>query len=117
MTEIVSIDPASNIGSAVVTPTDLTGSDTLTYNASKKQTLYINNTTASPAAIVIDGDGATTVRCPGIGAETDVSGGYTVTVPAGEIHTVQLANIRAYLTGVINVTGGVTGVFAWIQEG
>lgn len=117
MAEITSIAPAGEVGSFQVTPTDLTGADTLVYAPSKKQTLYINNTTAGSVPVVIDGDGATTVLCPGIGATTDVSGGYTLTVPAGETHAVQLANIRAFLTGVVNVTGGVTGVLAWIQEG
>lgn len=117
MAEITTITPATQVGSFLVTPTDLTGADTLTYKTSKKQTLYLNNTTVGSVPVVIDGDGGTTIRCPGLGADTDVSGGYTITLAAGEVHAVELVNIKAYLTGVVNVTGGVTGVLAWIQEG
>lgn len=117
MAEITTINPAGNVGSFVVTPTDLTGADTLVYNQSKKQTLYINNTTIGSVTVNIDGDDGATVTCPGLGGTTDVSAGYDIVIPAGELHAVQLANIRAFLSGTVNVTGGVTGVLAWIQEG
>lgn len=117
MPVIANIAPAGQVGSFEVVPTDLTGADTLVYNQSKKQTLYINNTTIGSVTVNIDGDEATTVNCAGLGASTDVSLGYDVVVPAGEVHAVQLANIRAFLQGTVSVTGGATGVLAWIQEG
>lgn len=93
-----------------VTPTELTGSDDF---VGATGILYIHNTTGSSQTIVIDGDGSTTVECDGVG-DVDVSGGYSVSVAAGNLAQIPLQDIRAYLSGNIAVTGGVTDVFAWI---
>ena len=117
MALISSLNPATTVGSHLVVKTTLTGSDTLTYKPGVKQTLYVQNLSASPLAVVIDGNGGTTVTPGNIGATINVATGYTINVPVGEIHRVSLANITAYLKGVVAVTGGTALTYAWIQEG
>lgn len=103
---------------ATITPTDMTGSgdrsvtvttlgasDTFTYNSTKKPVLVLNNVTAGALTPNIDGDGATTVQCTGVGT-IDVSGGFDVSsVAAGETVAIPLNSISAYLSGTIALTG------------
>lgn len=92
-------------GDRVVTVTTLGASDTLTYTASKRPVLVLNNVTAGALTPNIDGDGGTTIPCPGVGS-VDVSGGFDVSsVAAGATVAIPLKTIEAYLSGTINVTG------------
>lgn len=116
MAVIKSVAPYSQNGKFLVAPTALTGADTLVYKTGKLQTLYLYNTTGATVTVTIDGDGGTTVTPPGLGNTVDVSGGYAIALAAGTVQAVALSSIRAYLSGVVNVTGGVAGVTAWIQE-
>ncbi|MNQ15158.1 hypothetical protein D3C85_281230 [compost metagenome] len=116
MATIATVLPANNVGSFVVSPTLTTGADTFVYKQSAKQVLFIKNDSASPAAIVVDGADGTTIDPGVIGATINVAPGYTITVPAGQIHCVLLSKIRAFLNGTIAVTGGGADVFAWIVE-
>ena len=93
------------------TPVELTGADTLTAKAG---TLFVFNASASPANLVIDGDAGTTVNIAQAGV-VDVSGGYTVACPAGQVTQVKLGNISGFLSGDVDVTGGTADMFAWIQ--
>lgn len=117
MAVIKSIAPYAQNGKFAVAPTALTGADTLVYLSGKLQTLYLYNTTGASVTVTIDGDGGTTVTPPGLGNTIDVTGGYAIAIAAGTVQAVALSSIRAYLSGVVNVTGGVAGVTAWIQEG
>lgn len=117
MAVIKAIQPAQNNGKFAVGPTALTGADTLNYRRAVNQVLYLYNTTASPVTVTIDGAAGTTVSPPGLGGTVDVSPGYPIAVAAGTVQAVQLRSISAFLQGVVNVTGGVAGVTAWVQEG
>lgn len=117
MAVIKAIQPGSVNGKFAVGPTDLTGTDSLVYKPAVNQVLYLYNTTASPVTVTIDGDGGTSVSPPGLGGPVDVSAGYAITVAAGTVQAVQLRSISSFLQGTVAVTGGVTGVTAWIQEG
>lgn len=104
---------------ATLTATDMTGSgdrtvttlvlgvsDTFAYNAAKRPVLIINNITAGAITPNIDGDGATTVQCAGVGS-VDVSGGFTTgSIAAGDSAAIPLKSIEAYLAGTIAMTGG-----------
>lgn len=117
MAVIKTIAPFATNGKFAVAPTTLTGADTLVYSPGKLQTLYLSNSTAGSVTVVIDGSLGTTVSPPGQGGTIDVSAGYSIAIAAGTVQAVALSSIRNFLQGVVNVTGGVTGVTAWIQEG
>lgn len=107
---------ATAVADAIVNPTrtTLTASDTLTYNPQKRQLLLLQNTTASPVNVTIDGNGGTTISVPGLGT-VDVSAGRVITVPANGQQAVMLSAISAYLQGSVAVTGG-TGCNAMLFE-
>ncbi len=116
MAQIKAVAPFAQNGKFPVAPTALTGADTLVYKPARQQTLYLFNTTGATVTVTIDGDGGTTVSPSGLGNTIDVSGGYVVAVPAGTVQAVALSSINAYLKGTVNVTGGVAGLVAWVQE-
>lgn len=102
-------------GKRAVTLTTMTASDTLTYNPNQGQILILRNTTAAALTPVIDGAGSTTYPVQGIGS-VDVSTGYAVgSIAAGTEVAIPLDTIRAYLAGVITITGG-TGLSASLLE-
>lgn len=117
MATIASVAPFSQVGKFAVAATTLTGADTLVYKSAVRQVLYLSNSTAGSVTVTIDGDGGTTVTPPGQGGTIDVSAGYAIAIAAGTVQAVALLNIRNFLQGVVNVSGGVAGVTAWIQEG
>ncbi len=103
-------------GKRAITETTLNGTtDTLTYKAGQGQILILRNGTAGALTPVIDGAGATTIPVQGIGS-VDVSAGYSVgAIAAGAEVAIPLDTIRAYLVGVIAITGG-TGLSASLLE-
>lgn len=104
------------VGAVDVTITTLDGStDTLTYNPGKAPVLVLNNVTAGSLSPVIDGDGATTHVCAGVGT-VDVSGGFAVgSIAAGDSVAIRLKSVEAYLKGTIDITSG-TGIEAQLLE-
>lgn len=116
MPVIKAVAPQGTNGKFAVAPTALTGADTLVYSAGKLQTLYLYNTTASAVTVVIDGDAGTTIAPPGYGGTVSVAAGYSIAIAAGALQAVALPSIKAFLTGTVNVTGGVAGVTAWVAE-
>ena len=102
-------------GKRAVTLTTMTASDTLTYKAGQGQILILRNGTAGALTPIIDGAGATTIPVQGVGS-VDVSAGYSVgAIAAGAQVAIPLDTIRAYLVGVIAITGG-TGLSASLLE-
>lgn len=97
---------------AVITEVELTGTgDTLDV---KSGNLFLRNSTASSVTIGILGDEVSAeTLCNGVG-NVDTSTPYEVTVGANELVTVPLSKIEAYLAGTVAVTGGATGVFAYV---
>lgn len=112
---LIATNNLSAVAPVTITRTTLTASDTLSYNAAAKQTLFLENDTASPVTVTVDGDGATTFAPGGIGKSIDLSAGLAIIVPANGLVAVELRNIQRYLVGAVAVTGGV-GVVAWITE-
>lgn len=105
------IPTAISAGTNEITETTLTSSDTFVYAADKRQVLILNNVTAGALTVNIDGDGASSVKVPGVGL-VDISAGYsTGELAAGDVVAIPLDSIKAYLTGTIAVTGG-TGIAA-----
>jgi len=117
MAVISSITTRDKAGDFAVTPTELTGTDSLVFNAAAVQTLYLQNNTVAEVTIVIDGDGVSTVSLPGQGRPIDNSAGYSIVLAAGATRAVVLSSIRNFLTGAVAVTGGAADVLAWIVEG
>lgn len=111
MATIVKTDLARG-DSAALEFTALTGTDDFVYSNQSNEILIMENTTGSDVVVTIDGDGSSTVNCPGVG-DIDVSAGIALTVTANSFEQIQLSSISAYLQGTIAVTGG-TGVSAAI---
>ena len=102
-------------GSATVTRTTLSASDTFVYESSSRPVLILDNVTGGGLTVNIDGDGASAVSVAGVGS-VDISGGYsTATIAAGTTLAIDLRKISAYLSGTITVTGG-TGIEAMLLE-
>ena len=87
--------------------TTLTSSDTITFDARKKQLLVVRNPPGGALTLKIDGDGGTTVTFPGLPG-VSVSGGYDIAIPAGESRAVVLSTISAYCAGVVTLTGAAS---------
>ena len=93
-------------GPVAIVKTTLGASDTLIYDQSNNPKLFIENDTEAAVTVIIDGADAVAFAPGGIGAAIDLSAGFSMVVPAGETHAVELRNIQRYLKGVITVTGG-----------
>lgn len=104
MAAITSLNAAQQ-GAFVSTGTVLSASDTITFNANKKQLLVLTNTTAGSLTVKIDGADGTTVAVSGIGPVT-VSAGYDIILAAGASKSVVLSTISAYCQGTVTMTGG-----------
>ena len=103
------------LGGRVVTRTTMTASDTFTYNPNARAVLLLDNITAGPLTVTIDGNGGTTVPVAGIG-NVDVSSGFsTASIAAAATLAIPLDAISAYLQGTITLTGG-TGIRATLLE-
>ena len=106
---------ALGAGRATVVQTTLTASDTLLYNG-ERMVLTLRNGTAGALTPVITGSTATTVAVPGYGT-VSVASGYAVgSVAANAVVAIPLDSIKAYLKGIITVTGGV-GMTATLTNG
>lgn len=116
MATINTLLPRAAVGALTGSRTLLTGADTFVYKPTTRQFLVIQNESASPAAIVIDGALAGTVSLPGQGATANNAAGYTVNVAAGDFAILELGQIRNYLKGDIAVTGGGADIYAHIIE-
>ena len=108
MAAIASIN--AGIGVFAAAETALSASNTITFDAGRKQLLTLRNTTASPVVVTLDGNGGTTVAVDGIGS-VSVAAGLAITVPASNSVGVVLSTVRQYCQGVVFLTGG-TGVSA-----
>lgn len=103
---------AGDNASATITETNLTGTDTLVYDASA--VLVLRNSTASSATVSLHGSTSTGTKPVEGGGSVDLSVPFAVTVAAGAVKSIKLGSIRDLLKGTIAVTGGVTGVYAYL---
>jgi len=102
----IAVTSISGSSSIAVTVTTLGASDTIAYDESKNPLLILNNVSGGALTPLIDGDGGTTYPCAGIG-DVDVSGGLTLaSIGIGDTVAISLNSIKAYLSGVVTVTGG-----------
>jgi len=106
MAAISSID-ATVAGAFTAPITTLSASDTITFDARRKQLLVFRNTTGGSLTATIDGADGTTVTVPGIGS-VSVAAGLAIAVPAGESRAVVLSTIREYCRGVVTISGAST---------
>ena len=111
----IAVNQMDAVAPVTIVKTTMTASDTLSYSPSGLQTLFLENTTASPVTVTIDGDGATSFAPGGIGKTIDLTAGLAVVVPANGTVGVQLRQIARYLSGTVALTGGV-GLAAWITQ-
>ena len=98
-------------GPRVLTETTLNGTDSLTYEPG--DILLLRNPTGGSLTPTIDGADGTTWPAAGIGNVTISAGLSFGAIAAGAARAVPLDSIRAYLQGVIAITGG-TGLVAAI---
>lgn len=103
MAAITSIN-AAQVGPFAAAITTLSASDTITFDANKKQLLVFRNTTAGSLTVTIDGSLGTSVNCPGVGT-IDVSAGKAIVLAAGTSFAVVLSTISAYCQGVVTLSG------------
>jgi hypothetical protein len=100
---IVATSKAAN-GAIPVTETTLDGSDSLIYTRGGELTL--RNPTGGALSPVIDGDGGGNLNVDGLGV-VDLSAGYALgSIAAGDVITVKLDTIKAYLAGAIAINSG-----------
>lgn len=102
-------------GVRTLTRTTLTASDTFTYNQSASPVLILDNVTAGPLTVTIDGADGTTVPVQGIGSVSVAAGYATGAIAAGACVAIPLQSVDQYLKGIIAVTGG-TGIKATLIE-
>lgn len=95
--------------------TVLTASDTLVYKPTQSQVLILRNDTGASKTVNIDGANATTISPTGYGGTISVAGGKDIVIADGASAFVRLSDIKAFLAGIIAITGG-TGVEAMLIE-
>lgn len=118
MANIPSVAPFDAVGSTVLAPIIVGASNTLTFNSSRKQVLYVRNESASSVTLTLDGaDAPATIKVPGTGATFNSATGATISVAAGATVAIPLANYRAYLVGAVTLdVSAPTDVTAWLIE-
>jgi len=102
---MAAVTATSMLGSGARTVSKLTAgaSDTITYQAG--DILLINNDSGGALTPTIDGAGGTTWPAPGLG-NVSVAAGLTLSsIADGAMVAIPLDTIKAYLQGVITITG------------
>lgn len=118
MANIPAVRPFDAIGASVLAPVAVGVSNTLTYNASAKQVLYVRNGSGASVTLTLDGaDAPATVKVPGTGATFNSATGASIAVAAGATLAIPLGNYRAYLVGAVTLAVSLaTDVTAWLVE-
>lgn len=113
MATITSTTISSLTSAAVVSTTTLDGTDdALSFSATYRNILILENGTGSALSPVLSGVGADTVTVSGLG-DVDVSGGTDVfgTIADGETKAFMINTVKDYLADSVTITGG-TGLVA-----
>lgn len=118
MANIPAIRPLEAIGATVLAPVALGLSNTLTFNQSYKQVLYVRNASGASVTLTLVGaDAPATVKVPGTGSAFSTAAGASITVAAGATVAIPLGNYRAYLVGAVTLAVSLaTDVTAWLVE-
>ena len=94
----------------------LTVADTLVWQPSQTVVAHLDNVTAGVIVVTLSGDASALVTCSGLGDPIDVSGGYAISIPAGEKRFILLSSIEKYLQGNISVASDSGGVEATLYQ-
>lgn len=88
------------------------------YNATKWQTLFVENASASPITVTLKGaDAPSDFLCPGTGQTEDLTGGAVIAVAAGAVQAIPLQAFRAMLQGAVTLdVSAVADVSCWLVE-
>lgn len=118
MANIPPVRPYEAVGSTAVPPVAVGVSNTLTYNPTAKQILFVANGSGASVTLTLDGaDAPSTVKVPGTGTAFNTAAGASITVAAGATVAIPLANYRAYLLGAVTLdVSSATDVTAWLIE-
>lgn len=118
MANIPSVDVFNTVGSTTVAPIVVGLSNTLTFNPSRKQVLFVRNGSGSSVTLTLDGaDAPASIKVPGTGATFNSATGASISVAAGATVAIPLANFRAYLVGAVTLdVSAITDVTAWMIE-
>jgi len=118
MANIPSVNPFAAVGQTVLTPVAVGLSNTLSFDSSKRQVLFIENASGSSITATLDGsDAPATVKVEGTGSTFNTSTGAVLTVGAGAKVAIPLANFRTYLKGAVTLDISLaTSVTAWMLE-
>lgn len=118
MANIPAVKPFDAVGATVIAPVAVGLTNTLAYNASAKQMLFVANGSGASVTLTLDGaDAPATVKVPGTGSTFNTSAGASIAVAAGATMAIPLANYRAYLEGAVTLGVSLaTSVTAWLIE-
>ena len=118
MANIPAVRPFEAIGATTITEIAVGLTNTLTYNASAKQTLYVRNASGASVTLTLDGaDAPATIKVPGTGSTFNSAPGASIAVAAGAIVAIPLGSYRAYLVGAVTLGVSLaTSVTAWLVE-
>lgn len=118
MANIPSVSPFDAVGSSVIAPVAVGVSNTLTFNASRRQVLFVRNASGASVTLTLDGaDAPSTIKVPGTGATFNSATGASIPVAAGAVVAIPLANYRAYLVGAVTLAVSLAAdVTAWLIE-
>jgi hypothetical protein len=118
MANIPAIRPFDAVGFTAVAPVAVGTSNTLTYNGSAKQVLYVRNASGASVTLTLDGaDAPASIKVPGTGSTLNTAAGASIVVAAGATVAIPLANYRAYLVGAVTLAVSLaTDVTAWLVE-
>lgn len=99
-------------GVVTVSVNTATSSDTLNYVAGANQVVKLDNVTGGTLTAVIKGTNPpSNYYVPSTGMTIDLSAGFSIQLLAGQVKSINLDKISAYLsgTGVVTITGA-TGI-------
>lgn len=118
MANIPSVNPFEAVGQTTITPIAVGLSNTLTFEPSKRQVLFVENGSASSITATLDGsDAPATVKVEGTGSTFNTATGAVLTIAAGATVAIPLANFRAYLKGDVTLAISLaTSVTAWMVD-
>lgn len=118
MANIPSITPLNAVGATEITPVVVGLTNTLIFNASAKQVLYVANGSAAAVTLTLKGSLApASIKVPGTGSSFNSSAGASVSVAPGKTAAIPLANFNALLAGDVTLgVSAIASVTAWLVE-
>lgn len=116
MVDITVVKPLEDVASGNVQTVTLAAATGIPYRQGARQVLVIENSGATPAALLIKGALAGVIPIQGVGSTVDLAAGFELAVAANQTVTLALVNISEYLKGAVTITGGTADHHAYIIE-